>query len=122
MCPPSDSKSFFITVQADNLIRAWLAQQKAQGEFFGETVETLTWKISRLEKINMILRTMEKVYILTISHHKAHLIELFCSQDPKQFIPLLDDPADPDLPTPNPEPVKDFLEKNIKLKEATVEL
>ena len=37
---------------------AWLAQQKADGGPVGESVESLTWKISRLEKINLILNGM----------------------------------------------------------------
>ncbi|KAF9644807.1 hypothetical protein BDM02DRAFT_842383 [Thelephora ganbajun] len=37
---------------------AWLAKQKADGGQKGETVESLTWKIARLEKINLILNGM----------------------------------------------------------------
>lgn len=37
---------------------AWLAKQKADSGPKGETVESLTWKISRLQKINILLNSM----------------------------------------------------------------
>lgn len=37
---------------------AWLAQKKADSGPKGETAESLTWKIARLEKINLILNGM----------------------------------------------------------------
>lgn len=37
---------------------AWLAQQKASGQPRGETAESLTYKIARLEKINILLKGM----------------------------------------------------------------
>jgi len=37
---------------------AWLAKKKAESGPKGETVESLTWKISRLEKINIVLNAM----------------------------------------------------------------
>lgn len=42
-------------------LRAWLAQKKAAAGPKGETVETLTFKISRLQKVNLILEGMTKV-------------------------------------------------------------
>ena len=37
---------------------AWLAKQEADAGPRGETPESLTWKISRLEKINLLLKSM----------------------------------------------------------------
>jgi len=37
---------------------AWLAQKKATGGQRGETPESLTWKIARLDKINLLLNGM----------------------------------------------------------------
>ena len=37
---------------------AWLAKQKAQSSPKGETVDSLNWKISRLQKINLLLSGM----------------------------------------------------------------
>ena len=37
---------------------AWLAKQKAKSGPKGETAESLTWKISRLQKVNLILDGM----------------------------------------------------------------
>jgi len=41
--------------------RAWLAKKKAAAGPKGETVETLTFKIGRLQKINLILEGMTLV-------------------------------------------------------------
>jgi len=40
---------------------AWIAKQKAESGPRGETVESLTWKISRLEKIDFIPNGMVAV-------------------------------------------------------------
>jgi len=40
---------------------AWLAKKKAESGPRGETIESLTWKISRLEKINVVLNAMAAV-------------------------------------------------------------
>ena len=40
---------------------AWLAKQKADSGPKGETVESLTWKIARLEKVNAVLNGMAAV-------------------------------------------------------------
>jgi hypothetical protein len=37
---------------------AWLAKQKAKSGPKGETAESLTWKISRLQKVNLVLEGM----------------------------------------------------------------
>jgi len=53
-----DGSSEYNTVQLTPSNWAWLAKQKAESGPKGETVESLTWKISRLEKINLILNGM----------------------------------------------------------------
>jgi hypothetical protein len=71
--------TFLDPIEPEHLDRAWLAQMKAQGGSTGETAETLTWKISRLEKINIMLETMKSVCSQSISYHRVYLIALFCS-------------------------------------------
>jgi hypothetical protein len=47
---------------------AWLAQNKADSLPRGDTTESLTWKIARLEKVNVILNGMIAVsQILSVS-------------------------------------------------------
>jgi hypothetical protein len=41
--------------------RAWLAKKKAAGGFVGESVESVTFKIARLQKINFLLESMKGV-------------------------------------------------------------
>jgi hypothetical protein len=117
MCSPFDSNLFIVTAQANHLIRAWLAQKKAEGGFIGDTVETLTWKIY------MILEGLKLVCLLfSLSHYRANLIRFFDSQNPKKLIPSLDDPKEPDVKRPSPDPIDEFLKKNVELKEATAKL
>jgi hypothetical protein len=46
--------------------RAWLAKNKAAAGPKGETVESLTFEISRLEKINFLLETMKNVCLVSV--------------------------------------------------------
>ena len=53
-----DGSTEYNKVQLSPSNWAWLAKQKADSGPRGETVESLTWKISRLEKINLVLNGM----------------------------------------------------------------
>jgi len=50
---------------------AWLAKQKADSGPKGETADSLTWKISRLEKINILLNGMIAVRAVCCTPHSA---------------------------------------------------
>lgn len=54
----TDGSTEFNTVSLTPSNWAWIAQKKASDGPKGETAESLTWKISRLEKINLILSAM----------------------------------------------------------------
>ena len=53
-----DGSTDYNTVSLTPSNWAWLAQQKANSGPKSETAESLTWKISRLEKINIVLNGM----------------------------------------------------------------
>ena len=52
----------FSSPRAKTNLRAWLAKKKAAAGPKGETVESLTYKISRLTKLNLILNGMITVW------------------------------------------------------------
>ena len=54
----ADGSTEYNNVQLSPSNWAWLAKQKFDSGPRGETVESLTWKISRLEKINLVLNGM----------------------------------------------------------------
>lgn len=56
-----DGSSEYNKVQLTPSNWAWLAKQKADSGPKGETVDSLNWKISRLEKINLVLNGMIEV-------------------------------------------------------------
>ena len=62
-----DGSTEYSKVQLSPSNWAWLAKQKAESGPKGETVESLTWKISRLEKINLVLDGM--IAVRSISCH-----------------------------------------------------
>ena len=50
-------------------VRAWLAKRKAASVRRGDTVESLTFKISRLQKVNLILKGMITVrHVFWLAH------------------------------------------------------
>ena len=53
-----DGSTEYNNVQLSPSNWAWLAKQKIDSGPRGETVESLAWKISRLEKINLVLNGM----------------------------------------------------------------
>ena len=52
--------------------RAWLAKKKADAGPKGETPETLTFRINRLEKINLLLESMKSVRLVSARFVAAH--------------------------------------------------
>jgi hypothetical protein len=69
-----DGSTDYNTVSLTPSNWAWLAQKKAEGGQKGETPESLTWKISRLEKINIVLSGM--IAVCTVSCRLARVIIL----------------------------------------------
>ena len=54
----ADGSTGYNSVQLSPSNWAWLAKQKTDSGPRGETAKSLTWKISRLEKINLVLNGM----------------------------------------------------------------
>lgn len=58
----ADGTTEYNTVSLTPSNWAWLAQQKASARPRGETAQSLTWKIARLQKINILLNGMIAVW------------------------------------------------------------
>lgn len=84
--------------------RAWLAKNKATTGPKGDTPETLTFKISRLKKANVILRGMITVRsismpgLATIIHLHSQKSDLFSNPTPSGQTPS--NPASSTAPNP----------------------
>ena len=109
----------FSSLRTQPNLRAWLAKKKAAPGPKCETMETLTHKISRLQKVNLILKAMIAVrHVFEVVYRQWH--DSLPSQNPPLVVP----PVNP-TPTPGPDPAlgddlaKRFLEAQQKYQDAS---